>query len=99
MTHFCEPHLLTHVPLGLPYGSLTTPKNKGFFDVFDVGGTESCTLLAFSAVAEHLADPDVQFIIASWAKLPDSIKAGILSIIGGSTHQLEPNNRIIGSFG
>jgi len=59
-----------------------------FSGVLDEGGTESGTLFGISVTAELLSDPDLQFLLASWPKLPESIRAGILAIVKGSVEEL-----------
>jgi hypothetical protein len=72
-----------------PTGSRTHTKNPLFFDIFEKGGgAESGTLPGISVVADLLSDPDLQFLFASWAKLPKSIPAGILAFVKGSVDEL-----------
>lgn len=53
-------------------------------DAGESGGAFSDAFSAISVFAELLSDPDLQFLLANWSKLPESIKAGILSILKGS---------------
>ena len=68
-------------------GSRTNVKNPLFLGVLGEGGAKSDAFLAISVVAELLSDPDVQFLLASWAELPESIRAGIVYIVKGSVDE------------
>jgi len=65
---------------GLERNNITPCPSNELQEARKSGGAFS----AISVAAELLSDPNFQFLLASWAKLPEPIKTGILSIVKGS---------------
>jgi len=72
---------------GLELKAVTTCNTNNLHNLPDLSGAESGAVLTTPVPS----DSDLQFLIASWAKLPETIKSGILAIVNGSIDKLEAN--------
>ena len=48
------------------------------------GAAEFGAFSADGVIASLPLDPNLQVVVARWAKLPDAIKSGIIAIVNGS---------------
>ena len=76
---------------GLELNAVTPCPNNDLHNLPKSSAAESGAFWADGVMVSLPLDPDLQVVVACWAKLPEAIKSGLLAIANGSIDRLEPN--------